>query len=131
MNPLYKKLGLKAGQKTFIDNAPDHYEELLAPLPEGIHLNTELEEELDFVHFFTRERAELEQAFPVIKEHLNPAGIFWVSWPKGASSIETDLSGGVVREIGLRFGLVDVKVCAVDKDWSALKFMYRTKDRPK
>ena len=130
MNPLYKKLGLKAGLKTFIDNAPDHYEDLLEPLPEGVVLGTELEENLDFVHFFAHERAELEQAFPVIKAHLKPAGSFWVSWPKGSSSLNTDLSGGVVREIGLRFGLVDVKVCAVDKDWSALKFMYRTKDRP-
>ena len=55
--------------------------------------------------------------------------MLWVSWPKKTSTLETDLSGNVVRELGLACGLVDVKVCAVDADWSGLKFVWRVKDR--
>ena len=60
---------------------------------------------------------------------MSSSGMLWVSWPKKASSIETDLSSNIVRSTGLAGGLVDVKVCAVDADWSALKFVYRLKDR--
>lgn len=56
-------------------------------------------------------------------------GIFWVSWPKGSSKIETNLSRDYIREYLLTNGLVDVKVCAVDADWSGLKSLYRLKDR--
>ncbi len=56
-------------------------------------------------------------------------GSLWISWPKGASKIKTDVNENVVREIGLDCGLVDVKVCAVDEVWSGLKFVYRVKDR--
>ncbi len=55
--------------------------------------------------------------------------LLWVSWPKSSSKIEADLNGDIVREIGLRNGLVDVKVCSIDKNWSGLKFVYRLKDR--
>lgn len=56
-------------------------------------------------------------------------GMLWVSWPKGSSEIESDLSRDYIREYLLENGLVDVKVCTIDKDWSGLKFMYRIKDR--
>jgi len=55
--------------------------------------------------------------------------MLWVSWPKGSSGLETDLTDNVVREVGLKNGLVDVKVCAVDHTWAGLKFVYRLKDR--
>ena len=55
--------------------------------------------------------------------------MFWISWPKGSSKIPKDLDGNIIRRYGLTHGLVDVKVCAVDEDWSAIKFMYRKKDR--
>ena len=64
------------------------------------------------------------------EEALSPSGMLWVSWPKGSSRVPTDLTENVVREIGLRNGLVDVKVCAVDETWSGLKFVFRLKDRP-
>lgn len=63
------------------------------------------------------------------KEGLKKEGSLWISWPKGSSKINTDLNGNIVREYGLSRGLVDVKVSAVDQDWSGLKFMYRKKDR--
>ncbi len=57
--------------------------------------------------------------------------MLWVSWPKKASGVKTDLTDNVVRELGLSEGLVDVKVCAVDEVWSGLKFVFRLKDRPR
>ena len=71
----------------------------------------------------------LKSAFPKLKSSLAQDGLLWISWPKGASKIKTDLNENVVREIGLGAGLVDVKVCAVDDVWSGLKFVYRLKDR--
>ncbi|HEV3026417.1 MAG TPA: DUF3052 domain-containing protein [Planctomycetota bacterium] len=84
---------------------------------------------LDFVHFFTKVRRDLEREFELLAKALAPSGMLWVSWPKRASKVETDLSEAVVREIGLRAGLVDVKVCAVDDVWSGLKFVIRLKNR--
>ena len=71
----------------------------------------------------------LDTTFPKLKKNLDLAGTLWLSWPKGASKVKTDLNENVVPEIGLSNGLVDVKVCAVDDVWSGLKFMYRLKDR--
>ena len=84
---------------------------------------------MDFIHVFSTSQSELRRSFPSLKKRLEKNGLIWVSWPKGASKIETDLDGNHVREIGLKNGLVDVKVCAVDDDWSGLKFVYRLKDR--
>ena len=95
--------------------------------PAGVHLTSEAP--LDFVHLFTKDRRELERAFKLLAKALGPAGMLWVSWPKKASKVQTDLSEAVVREIGLGAGLVDVKVCAVDEVWSGLKFVIRLKNR--
>ena len=78
---------------------------------------------------FTKSRAELARRFPEIAEGLNPAGMLWVSWPKKSSGVPTDLNENIVRAIGLKAGLVDVKVCAVTEVWSGLKFVRRLKDR--
>jgi len=88
-----------------------------------------LKSPLDFIHFFTKLRGELENKFPILKQELSQDGILWISWPKGSSKVETDLNENVVREIGLKNGLVDVKVTNVDQIWSGLKFVYRLKDR--
>lgn len=127
--PLYKKLGYKAGMVAAWVQTPDEYEPLLAPLPEGITIDQALTQSYDLIHFFTKERAELEQQFPHLKAAVKPNGMIWISWPKKASKVPTDLTEDVIREIGLEIGLVDVKVCAVDQVWSALKFVYRLKDR--
>ena len=84
---------------------------------------------MDFVQLFATERASLEREFPGLKARLKPDGMIWVSWPKASSRRQTDLSDRVVREVGLKNGLVDVKVCAIDDSWSALKFVRRLKDR--
>ncbi|WP_424963436.1 hypothetical protein [Ekhidna sp.] len=83
----------------------------------------------DFEHVFITKLDELKNGWNNWKESLKKDGTLWVSWPKGSSKMETDLNGNIVREFGLNGGLVDVKVCAVDENWSGLKFMYRKKDR--
>jgi hypothetical protein len=127
--PLVKKLGLRDGQQVIFKQTPPHYFRLLGKLPKVNRIASADENTADFIHLFCTEVAELENLFPLLKAALKPAGILWVSWPKGSSAIESDLNGNIVREFGLAQGLVDVKVCAVDVDWSGLKFMYRLKDR--
>jgi hypothetical protein len=80
---------------------------------------------------FTKSRAELAKQLKTLARRLAPAGMLWVSWPKKASGLPTDVNESVVREIGLAAGLVDVKLCAVTDIWSGLKFVRRVKDRQK
>ncbi len=127
--PLVQKLGIKAGQKAVILNAPRGYRKTLGALPEGASIAESLSSEAEFIHLFTTERDELETKFAGLKRKLALHGALWISWPKGAAKVETDLNENIVREIGLKNGLVDVKVCAVDEVWSGLKFVYRLKDR--
>jgi len=116
--PLIQKLGIKSGMKIYLVNAPPGY-------PVASSGTTPY----DFIHFFIKERKQLLKSFPELKKKLSQSGMLWISWPKGASKVPTDLNDNVVREIGLANGLVDVKVCAVDDVWSGLKFVYRLKDR--
>lgn len=127
--PLAKKLDIKPGMTVVALGAPADYPELLEPMPDGAGIASELPAAASFVHFFTTERAMLEAELPRLKAALEKDGILWVSWPKKAAEVETDLDGNVVRGLGLDAGLVDVKVCAVDATWSGLKFVYRLKDR--
>ncbi len=78
---------------------------------------------------FVRNKRELQQSFPRLRDRLEANGMLWVAWPKKAAKVETDLSESVVREFGLGAGLVDVKICAVDETWSGLKFVWRLRDR--
>lgn len=124
--PLIKKLGIKEDFRLLIINEPANYLDLLGDFPAGV---SRVESSVDFIHFFTKEKRELLTVFHQLKSLLEKNGMLWVSWPKKASKIITDISDSVVREAGLAIGLVDIKVCAVDEVWSGLKFVYRTKDR--
>jgi len=126
---LVEKLGIKPGMTFVVLGAPSGYDKTLGELPPGARQLAQLRGPLRFIHFFTRESKELEIRFAALKKALAPDGALWISWPKGASKVPTDLSDSVVREIGLAHGLVDIKVCAVDETWSGLKFVYRVKDR--
>ena len=110
-------------------NAPDGYADLVGPLPDGLSQVSQLRGGLDFLKFFTNRRADLEKRFPALKKALNKDSMLWVSWPKKASGVLTDVTEDVVRDIALANGLVDVKVAAIDEIWSGLKLMYRKKDR--
>ena len=79
--------------------------------------------------FFTA-RDTLDSTFAHLARELDPAGGLWVAWPKKSSGVATDLNENIVRDIGLKAGLVDNKVCAVTDVWSGLRFVYRLKDRP-
>ena len=126
---LVEKLGIKDGNKVAILNSPANYSVTLGPLPKNVVAVKKLQAETDFIHFFSKQRQDLESKFSSLKQSLAQDGILWVSWPKGASGVATDLTENIVREIGLKNGLVDIKVCAVDETWSGLKFVYRLKDR--
>jgi expansin (peptidoglycan-binding protein) len=71
----------------------------------------------------------LAREFAKLAERITANGMIWIAWPKKSSGVTTDLSFECVQRIGLDAGLVDVKICAVDKTWSGLKFVYRLKDR--
>jgi len=126
---LVEKLGIKEGFAISIIGAPENYAATLGTLPSGVKQTKRLEAPLDFIQCFCSKRSQLEENFQRLKGALSASGMLWVSWPKFSSGVPTDLSENVVREIGLRNGLVDVKVCAVDETWSGLKFVYRIKDR--
>jgi hypothetical protein len=127
---LSDKLGIKAGARIAFVGAPKGYDATLGELPPVTQAET-LRGPLDLIQVFVTSRAELARRFPTLKKALAIDGALWVSWPKKASGVATDVVEDVVREIGLAQGLVDVKVCAVDETWSGLKFVYRLADRGK
>ncbi len=93
-------------------------------------LGTTLRGTADVVVLFVVARADLEKRLTRIIEHLDPAGGFWVAWPKKASKVPTDMTEDVIREVALPRGLVDNKVCAIDEGWSALRLVIRKELRP-
>ena len=126
--PLAKKLGFKEGQKIWFINEPDHYLQLFDSLPDCRYYQRK-PQEADLIHVFFTHRKQLENRISKIIAVLSKQGSIWISWPKKSSAIASDLDRDWIRSYVLNQGLVDVKVCAVDEDWSGLKFMYRIKDR--
>ncbi len=126
---LIKKLGIKPGMRLIFVDAPADYAGLLGIQPEAVVIADEQTGQFDFIHVFTTSQADLRAHFPRLKRVLKFDGMLWVSWPKKASKVETDVDENVIRAIGLENGLVDVKVAAIDAVWSGLKFVYRLQDR--
>jgi hypothetical protein len=125
--PLPKKLGIKENFRvTFVGIPADVKAELREALAACSVSKSGL---LDFAMVFVKKQAELTQEFARLAKQLAPDGMLWVSWPKKASGVATDMNENDVRRIGLEAGLVDVKVCAVSDVWSGLKFVRRVKDR--
>ena len=125
---LVQKLGIRPGDVFAFVDAPTGYDRILGKLPEGARLG-DPSSKLNFVQVFAKERKALEESLPYLEKRLDQNGMIWISWPKRTSKIITDLTDRVVREIGLRHGLVDVKECAMDDSWSGLKFVRRVKNR--
>ncbi len=123
--PLAKKLGIREGARVRTSNAPDHYLELVAPLPEAVIVSGRIRSDIHIWHFFTKSKREMARRLPKMRQQINQDGMIWVSWPKKASKVPTDVTENVVREVALPLGLVDVKVCAVDEVWSGLKLVIR------
>jgi hypothetical protein len=129
--PLPQKLGIKPGSRLGLFDAPAGFATTLGALPDGVTQTTRSSSALDVAVFFTTSRAALDKRFAAFAKAVSPSGSLWISWPKKSSGQKTDLDENVVRAIGLKKGLVDVKVCAIDETWSGLKFVVRLKDRPK
>lgn len=127
--PLHKKLGIKEGARVSFVRAPTGFEETLGPLPAGVKVLKTARGALDVIVVFCQRADELRTRFPKLKERLDPAGGLWVAYPKKSSSIPADITFELAQQIGLDDGLVDNKSCAIDDDWSGLRFVYRLKDR--
>ena len=128
--PLVRKLGIKPGYRLWLQDPPEYYFDLLGPLPEGAREAGEDEKGIEFAHVFALTEEELARGLERGRDRIAPDGMVWASWPKKASGVASELDGNAVRRVGLAAGLVDVKVCAVDETWSALKFVFRLEDRP-
>lgn len=123
--PLAKKLGIKEGHVVALLNGPDHFEELVAPLPPSVTTRTSARGKADVVLLFTKSRSEFERRLDSLGRMIYPNAMIWVCWPKKASKVPTDMTEDVVRAVALPTGLVDVKVCAIDATWSGLKVVWR------
>ncbi len=130
--PLAQKLGIKEGMRLTLIDPPDGYREgTLGELPSGVTVASTLRgRHKDAIQVFVTEEAKLRRRMPALVRSLEVDGMLWVSWPKKTCGIASDLDGNVVRKLGLEFGIVDIKVCAIDDRWSGLKFVFRTADRP-
>jgi hypothetical protein len=127
--PLAQKLGIRAGNHVFLHAAPQNYADLVAPLPPGVRLVT-TDADADLLHIFATERALLEKLLKRLRARMGADAALWVSWPKKASGIATDITEDTIRTLALPLGLVDIKVCAVDHTWSGLKLVIRKSERP-
>jgi hypothetical protein len=123
--PLAAKLGIKEQSEIFVVGAPEGYRELLEPFPSSVRFAPEPSASTDMVHLFATKHSELAQALTSYRKLLSPQTVVWVSWPKKAARVPTEITEDAVREVALPLGFVDVKVCAVNEVWSGLKLVVR------
>jgi hypothetical protein len=124
--PLWKKLGLKEDARFGVLRAPRGF---AIDVPAGVRSVNKLSGAFNVLLLFETRVADVARRFRETKKHLVPDGGLWVAFPKTSSAIETDLTFESVQRVGLDAGLVDNKSCAIDDDWSAVRFVYRLKDR--
>lgn len=123
--PLARKLGIAEGCRLLVVNPPQDYAALLAPMPDGVAFESRLCARTDVVHVFAESRAALAGDLARLRTGIRADAAIWVSWPKKASKVATDVTEDTIREIALPLGLVDIKVCAVSQVWSGLKLVIR------
>jgi hypothetical protein len=123
--PLAKKLGITPACRVVAVDAPADYLQWLAPLPQGVIFEKKISLKTDLIHLFCDQRAELQKHLVAWRDAIKPDAIVWVSWPKKASKVSTDIIEDTIRELALPLGFVDVKVCAVSEIWSGLKLVIR------
>jgi hypothetical protein len=127
--PLAKKLGIRNNFTIKLVNAPDYYFKLFSDFPNETKMSTDDKTQKDFIHYFATGLEALNKDIISLKKQLQPNGMLWVSWYKKSAKIKTDVSESIIRDLALKNGLVDIKVCAVDEFWSGLKFVIPVKDR--
>ena len=123
--PLVKKLGIQPGMTLQVIDPPRPYAQIVDGLPTDLSVVSRTTATTQLVHLFVRDAARLERALSALRERLPAAAVVWVSWPKKASGVAGDVDEHAVRRVALPMGYVDVKVCAVDATWSALKLVVR------
>ena len=129
--PLAKKLGLKPPLRLVVAGAPAEYANWLGELPGGVSLSSSMRGTVHAAHVFVSKRSALQAQLAKLRAQLDPDGFVWVSWPKKASKVPTDITEDTIRELALPLGFVDVKVCAVSDIWSGLKLVVRKSERRK
>lgn len=128
--PLYKKLGITNDSEIMVLNQPKNYTDFFSDFPDNVIINkTENSQQVEFIHIFVSTIKELESLYKIAKANLKKNGFLWISWPKKASKIDTELDKFMIMKYGLDNGLVDTKVASIDENWSGHKFVYRLKDR--
>lgn len=123
--PLAKKLGIRDGTHLLLVDAPEGYEQLLAPLPGGVRRESRAGPGVDIAQVFVTRKEVLARHLGVLRKRLRADASLWISWPKKAARVPTSVSEDTIRELALPLGFVDVKVCAVDQTWSGLKLVVR------
>lgn len=127
--PLARKLGVTAGMRIALLDAPTDFVNSLGPLPERVGFTSRLGGHVDLVMVFVLRHGDLVRRLPAVRTAIAPNGMVWVAWPKRTSLVQADMTENVIREVVLPTGLVDVKVCAVDETWSGLKLVIRKEQR--
>ena len=123
--PLVKKLGIKEGDRVLLVAGPRDYEQLIVPLPEGVHFEDNPSQAVAIAHIFVTRKKDLQKHLAALRKTLNSKAPIWVSWPKKSAKVRTDITESTIRETALPVGFVDVKVCAVTEVWSGLKLVVR------
>ena len=123
--PLAKKLNLRDGQSVWFENMPETVIDEIDEYALELTFVSDPAGGVDAIHLFSTRRAELEERLPQFREQMSSDGQIWVSWPKKASKVDTDITEDTIREVCLPLGLVDTKVCAIDETWSGLKLVIR------
>lgn len=123
--PLAKKLSLRDGQRVWFSGMPDSVAEEIGEYALDLTFVADPAEGIDAAHVFVTERADLAVRLAALRHQIAPDGQVWVSWPKKAAKVDTDVTEDTIREVALPLGFVDTKVCAVDETWSGLKLVIR------
>lgn len=123
--PLAKKLGIVEGSVVVAMQAPKNYTELLAPLPANVAFQSKVSQNTTIIHLFSDDKSRLKTQLEKLRTAIKPDGVVWVSWPKKASKVPTDITEDTIRDCALPLGFVDIKVCAVSEIWSGLKLVIR------
>ncbi len=127
--PLAKKLGIKENMTIQLIDPPAHYKKLFSDFPAPVTITNDQKIKKDFIHYFETSAATLLKQLPLLRLQLKQDGMIWISWYKKSAKMETDITEDTIRDIALKNGLVDIKVCAVDEQWSGLKLVIPVKDR--
>jgi len=122
--PLAKKLSLRDGQRVWFDNMPEDIADEIGDYALDLTF-VDPAQGIDAAHVFVTERADLENKLTTLRNQIAPDGQVWVSWPKKAAKVPTDITEDTIREVALPMGFVDTKVCAIDETWSGLKLVIR------